>query len=305
MLRAALRSLAHLNLDDINFIFLIIENNAGVTVGPAVEEFATVVGKERVVVYAEPRLGIAFARNRALNAALALNARWLAFIDDDEIAEPQWLAVLLREAQYRKLHLVGGLVKMQALASNATAMEKMVWRGLDARCRENEARGRRLLRSNRDDRITITTGNWLADLAFIRDKGLQFDEEYALSSGEDTVFFRALRKAGGKTGWTPDAAAFEEWPRERLTLSYQHRRARDQTLARHRAKYPNHDLRVRLISTMHVLFKTVGGIARTIQALFDGGASLVRAARAFGAAAGIVDALRSRDSCHYETTSGD
>ncbi len=304
MLRDLLRSLAALDLSGIDCRFIVVENNDEQTVAPIVEELTDAVGVDRVDLLLEPRQGIAFARNHALEVALDAGVDALAFIDDDEVAEPQWLAALLREANRRGLHLVGGPVGMQAAASDATAMEKMVWRGLDARCREGETRGRRLLASNRDDLITITTGNWLADLGFIRDKGLRFDEEHALSSGEDTVFFRALRKAGGKTGWTPDAAAFENWPRERLTLTYQFRRARDQALARHRTKYPDAGLRVTLISAGLVLFKVFGGVVRAFQAIFDGGASLVRSARAFGAALGIVDALRGLESRHYKTVSG-
>lgn len=304
MLRDVLRSLAALDLTGMDCRFIVVENNDVQTVAPIVAELIGRVGADRVDLLLEPRHGIAFARNHALDMALAAGVDALAFIDDDEIAEPQWLATLLREANNRSLHLVGGPVGMQPAAPDATAMERMIWRGLDARCRANEAKSRRRLAGKRDDRITITTGNWLADLDFIRTKGLRFDDEHALSSGEDTVFFRALRKAGGRTGWTPDAAAFENWPRDRLTLDYQFRRARDQALARHRTKYPDVGPRVTLISAGLVLFKIFGGFVRAVQALFDSGASLVRSARAFGAALGIIDSLRGRESRHYETVSG-
>ena len=42
----------------------------------------------------EPRRGIPQARNRALTAAKSINATHVAFIDDDEIASPNWLASL-------------------------------------------------------------------------------------------------------------------------------------------------------------------------------------------------------------------
>ena len=42
----------------------------------------------------EPRIGIPYARNRSLEAALAENADWIAMLDDDETAPPNWLTLL-------------------------------------------------------------------------------------------------------------------------------------------------------------------------------------------------------------------
>ena len=49
----------------------------------------------------EPRSGIPFARNAALDLANALGADWIALIDDDEYAEPDWLLKL-----YEALHCI-------------------------------------------------------------------------------------------------------------------------------------------------------------------------------------------------------
>ena len=43
----------------------------------------------------EPRRGISFARNRIVRETLALDAECLAFIDDDDLPEPDWLIHLL------------------------------------------------------------------------------------------------------------------------------------------------------------------------------------------------------------------
>ena len=43
----------------------------------------------------QPKRGIALARNAAADKALALQVDWLAFIDDDETAEPDWIAQLM------------------------------------------------------------------------------------------------------------------------------------------------------------------------------------------------------------------
>lgn len=304
MLRATLHSLAALELDGIDCCFIIIENNEIRTVTAVVGEFADMVGAERVTYCLETHLGIACARNAALKTALGMNVDALAFIDDDEIADPQWLAELLKVANRDRLDLVGGPVGLQPPPADASANEKMVWRGLSARCRAMERKSRSLARKGRDHRITIVTNNWLADLSFIRRTGLHFDEALGMSGGEDTAFFRELRHLGGKTGWATDALILETMPRERLTLAYQYRRASDQALVRQRAKYPRPGFVAVMVFLATALFKTAGGIFRIFQSFFDGGASLVRAARAFGAIAGAASALHGRSSNHYATVSG-
>ena len=39
----------------------------------------------------EPERGLASVRNRLLKEAILLDANWIAFIDDDEMPDPQWL----------------------------------------------------------------------------------------------------------------------------------------------------------------------------------------------------------------------
>ena len=304
MLRATLASLARLELQGIDCHYIVIENHDSHTVGTIVNELTDMVEAGRVTYRIEPRLGIAYARNAALETALGLNVDALAFIDDDEVADPRWLAELLRMANQNGLDLVGGPVGLQPAPADASASEKMVWRGIKARCDDIEAKGRRLAARGDTSDITITTGNWLANLDFVRRMNLRFDETLNLSGGEDTTFFRVLRESGGKTGWTADAIVTESQPRERLTLNYQFNRARDQALARHRAKYPNPSLNAFIVFLGMTIFKTVGGILRILQSFFDSGASLVRAARAFGAIAGMASALRGHRSNHYETVSG-
>jgi succinoglycan biosynthesis protein ExoM len=43
----------------------------------------------------EPICGIARARNAALDKATELGADWIAMLDDDEVADPRWLANLM------------------------------------------------------------------------------------------------------------------------------------------------------------------------------------------------------------------
>ena len=57
----------------------------------------------------EPRRGIAIARNAALDAAIGIGADWIAFIDDDEWAEPDWIAALMTP-EYRNTPILLGAI---------------------------------------------------------------------------------------------------------------------------------------------------------------------------------------------------
>jgi len=62
----------------------------------------------RYVREAEP--GVSFARNRGLEES---EATWIAFFDDDEIAEPDWLLQLMKAAAEHDVKIVGGGVQLK------------------------------------------------------------------------------------------------------------------------------------------------------------------------------------------------
>lgn len=56
----------------------------------------------------EPQRGIPFARNAAVQSALAAGADFVAFIDDDDVPEPDWLRRLLERQQETGASIVFG-----------------------------------------------------------------------------------------------------------------------------------------------------------------------------------------------------
>ena len=74
---------------------------------------------------------------------------------------------------------------------------------------------------------TIDTGytsNVLIDMGFVRRKGLAFDPALGETGGEDTMFFHAMHKNGGRLGYAPDAIVYEEVAPTRLNLAWVLRR---------------------------------------------------------------------------------
>lgn len=160
---------------------------------------------------AEPRPGISHARNTGVaNARGAL----LAFLDDDEAAEPRWLASFLDALTRFEADAVVGPVYPRF----PPALTK-----IDPYCRSVYTRdaaapsGTRLLRWN------IGNSIFRKDRCFIGPE--PFDLRFGLTGGEDTVFIRQMTRRGGKLVWCAEAAVSEDVPVDRLVPRYLLRRA--------------------------------------------------------------------------------
>jgi succinoglycan biosynthesis protein ExoM len=151
-----------------------------------------------------PARNISVARNACLDAA---GGDWLLFIDDDETAEPGWLAAMAREAAKGQWDVVLGPVEA---VYSATAPDWM------RRGRFHSTRP--VVR--KDGIETGYSGNALIRLAFVRRHGLRFDPALGRSGGEDLDFFYRLRDAGGRIGFTEDAKALEPVPDGRASLRW-------------------------------------------------------------------------------------
>lgn len=110
-LGTAFRSLTVQRVDKSRVELLIVDN--GSTLHDAVAVGSELVAEARsqgfkAVQVVESKMGLAHARNRALQEA---NGSWIAFMDDDEAADPQWLSTILAtvdEQNDPKLGCLGG-----------------------------------------------------------------------------------------------------------------------------------------------------------------------------------------------------
>ncbi len=85
-----LNSLDELNLPDVGCEILIIDNDANQSAKEIVKEFKNKT-HYKMHYFVEKNAGLSNARNRALKEANSLNASHLAFVDDDEIVDKNWL----------------------------------------------------------------------------------------------------------------------------------------------------------------------------------------------------------------------
>jgi len=206
MLRATLASLKA-QQTDIAFAVLVVENDAEGLAGQhaAFDVFA----RERLngVAIVEAEQGNVAAINAGFAAALARfpKAEYLLMIDDDEVASPHWLALMVGAADRSGAGIVGGPVNPRFEASIGRGMrEHPVFWPISA------PTGRLPM--------IYGSGNCLIRRAVFGQLGLPaFDPAFNFLGGGDTDFFTRARLAGVSFFWQADALVTETVPAARTT----------------------------------------------------------------------------------------
>jgi GT2 family glycosyltransferase len=158
----------------------------------------------------EAERNFALVRNRIVTLA---QSDLIAFIDDDEVPQEDWLARLLDTMQ--KFDAAGVLGPVRPYFDG----KPPAW----------------LLKSRLCDRPVHPTGmqlqwnqcrsgNVLLKKSIFDEKKIGFDPYYA-TGGEDVDFFKRATNAGCKFIWCEEAAAYELLPADRLKKSYYLKRA--------------------------------------------------------------------------------
>ncbi len=214
-----LRSIAAQNGPGLRLRTIVVDNDETEAARAGVLETAEALGLACRYIHA-PMHNISIARNAALETA---DAPLIAFIDDDEIATPGWLAALIARQLQTGAPIVLGPVK----ALYGPEPRWLAQADLHS--------VRPVIRPGG----VIDTGyscNVLLDRAAMTAamRALRFDPEFGRSGGEDTLFFHRLHRLGGRIDFAPDALVHEAVPLQRGCLGWLLRRSfrRGQTHAR-------------------------------------------------------------------------
>lgn len=198
-----LASLGHLeDLDGYDVDVVIADNDEHDGLRQEVAKFACRFRYEIYYVHA-PARNISVARNAAIAGA---SGRWAAFIDDDEIADGQWLSSLLKCKEGRAA-VIG-----QCIAEYAP--DHPSW------LRQCDFHSNRIA----GNPVNAYTSNALLDLDFIREHAISFRNELGQTGGEDTIFFREIDRSGGKIFYCPDAIVYEPVVTSRANMDWVRRR---------------------------------------------------------------------------------
>ena len=208
LLKALLESLEEQQSSSLRMQIIVVDNDRYCSARDAVLHYRATSGLD-ITYLNEPRRGITYARNRALQAA---QAEYIAFLDDDEIVAPSWAQAMLDTLIKYDADVVFGPVISQL------PNEAPKWTH-DHPCfsRPSKPTGSLLQYG--------ATGNVLIRREALGQPLQTFDSSYALTGGEDTDFFYRLYLSGRRLVWCDNAEAFEHIPAYRMTISWVCRRA--------------------------------------------------------------------------------
>jgi glycosyltransferase involved in cell wall biosynthesis len=152
----------------------------------------------------EPRRGLTYARNRAIEEAGAVD--FLALVDDDEVPSAQWLD----EHLWTQARFGADVVSGPALPKYAPEVADWVkGGGFFDPC----------VLATGTPRRACPTNNVLVGTHIFK-RVPKFDDAFALSGAEDSEFFLRVSKAGFRIVWSQEAAVFESVSAKRGTVAW-------------------------------------------------------------------------------------
>ena len=233
---------------------------------------------------AEP--GIPAARNRTLEIALAdPGIEMLAFLDDDETVDSEWLVALLRTARRSDASVVTGPANPR-FPANAPP-----WAAASGVFQPPGY-------PTGTSRPWAFTHNALIAADVVRSGGFRFDETMRHDGGSDKDFFRRVRDAGHEIIWTEDAVAWEWYPIERIRLGWVFRRS-----YRLGTNTPQAEGGAGILKAAGLLVRAgrfaARGLIRVVASALRPRVAVARAAWDFGRAAGLVAGLAGRRYQEY------
>jgi len=209
----ALRSLATQRTNGCFTFEIIVVNNASHDeTATVVQQFAA-TSAVPVRYFQQSRRGDAPTRNRGVAEA---EGTWLAFFDDDQLAEPDWLLELWRAAELTGGLIVGGPVRLDLPSRELQSLGpwcRQALREIELYPELHPYLGHQL----------PGTGNALVARRVFDAVG-RFDESFA-SGGSDYDFFKRARAAGFDLWYAPQAAIRHRVDPRRLTAEYLRRDA--------------------------------------------------------------------------------
>lgn len=208
MLPATVASLRRLQTDERFTYEIVVVNNASSDNTAQVLHHAAQQSGAPVKPFLETRPGVSCARNAGIAHA---QGEWIAFHDDDQLADPRWLVELFGLAHRRGVRVVGGAVRLK--------LPEAEQRQLAPQCRKllGETVG-----SVAEQPYGRKDGFGAGSLLIHRDVFAhvgRFDESLT-EGGEDTDLYRRVCAAGIDCWFCPASVVHHVIPSERLADQY-------------------------------------------------------------------------------------
>jgi succinoglycan biosynthesis protein ExoM len=205
MLRECLLSIASQEIPrNWEFEILIVNNAPDCDITQTIQ-YAKNHLNSRIHIVNEIQRGISFARNTACRTSLLLGADWILMMDDDETAKTGWLTAYANGICNFDADVFTGPVEYIFPESHRRWLEN---KGMSAK--KTGSLARRASTNN----VIFSTSILLPPLK------MAFDNNMALTGGEDSDFFMRFTHAGGKIIIVAEAVVSEVVLENRLKISW-------------------------------------------------------------------------------------
>ncbi len=200
-LKSCLNSLTKLVLPDSTMIaFILVDNNPEPQAELLLSSFQF---PYQTYCFHEEERGIVHARNRILKEAANLEADYLAFIDDDEIADKEWI--------------IQALISLDENYSVVTGPCNFIFEKPVKWLSHSRIFAHKKLASG-EYSASASTRNVVFNMNLVTQTNLKFEPKLNWVGGSDTYFFIQARAANYRTYWNEDMWVKEQIPQSRSNL---------------------------------------------------------------------------------------
>lgn len=209
ILEKTLTSIANLKIPEgIEIKVLVVDNDAKASAAPVIEKLQSTY-PYKINYFVEEKRGLANARNRLLKEAINLDVTHVAILDDDDIADENWIQNLV------------DLYNTQENAYIISGPEFCYFeQDFPEYLTNNNIFVKKTSKKKGEIRKVCSTHNAFFPIAIVKNDDIWFDPSFVFMGGEDGDFFYRASKAGYTIVFNPDAIVREINGKDRVNIKW-------------------------------------------------------------------------------------
>jgi succinoglycan biosynthesis protein ExoM len=191
-------------ISEVNII--VVDNDAMMTAESVIRGLIERFGNDHPMHYfSYPEKGLANVRNELLRRAFKLRPDYVAFIDDDEYADPDWINAFVSAAIRTNGDLIRGPV-VSIFKEDVPVYLRQWFERPDY---------------HNDQQITrVATNNLFIRVEALLKYQVWFDKRFNHTGGEDSFFGVRMAGKGAKIFWSSEAVVYENVPESRTNIRW-------------------------------------------------------------------------------------